>query len=82
MNGIFILINLKDKHITKDYNKYKITFDTNNNKEIINRIEHIEKTILHKINIVNKTPRLSIYEQFKNGHLKLNLSKNTINLIL
>jgi len=79
LNGIFLLINLKNKNITKDYNKYKIIFNVCENKDIIQRIELIEKTILHKINVVNKTPRLSIYEQFKNGHLKLNLNNDSYN---
>jgi hypothetical protein len=79
LNGIFLLINLKQKQISKDYNKYKIKFNITNNHDLIHRIELIEKTILHKINIVGKTPRLSIYEQFKNGHLKLNLSNDYFN---
>ena len=65
LNGIFLLINLKEKQIGRDYNKYKIKFNVDSNRDLIQRIELIEKTILHKINIVNKTPRLSIYEQFK-----------------
>ena len=79
LNGIFLFINLKQKQISKDYNKYKIQFNVNDNRDLVQRIELIEKTILHKINIIGKTPRLSIYEQFKNGHLKLNLNHDYFN---
>ena len=78
MNGIFFYVNLLNKKMIKDYNKFKITFDVSKNVEIVQKIELIEKTILHKINIINKTPRLSIYEQFKNGILKINLNNDNI----
>ena len=71
LNGIYLLLEFKNKLISKDYNKYKISFDTKQNIDIIHRIEQIEKSILHKINIVNKTPKLSVYDQCCLGYLKL-----------
>ena len=74
LNGIFFLINIKNKNIYKEYGKNKISFSVKENADIVSKIEQIEKTILHKVNINNKTPRLSIYEQFKNGILKINFN--------
>lgn len=79
LNGLFLHINLKNSYINNDNGKNKILFNTKENTEIINKIEQLEKTILHKINITNKTPRQSIYEQFKNGYLKLNSNNNSKN---
>ena len=76
LNGLFLNIDLKNKNIYKENGKNKISFNIKENIEIVSKIELIEKAILHKINIINKTPRLSIYEQFKNGSLKLNYSND------
>lgn len=79
MNGLFFKLDLEEIKIIKDYNKFKISFNVPLNIDIVQKIELIEKTILHKISITNKTPRLSIYEQFKNGLLKINLNNDILN---
>ena len=71
LNGIYILIKLNDIVCEKYYNKYKCSFDINNNRYTINRLKEIEENILNKINIKNKTPQYKIFEQIKNGNIKI-----------
>jgi hypothetical protein len=86
MNGIFLFINLNDIMFNKYYNKFKCSFNVNLNKDIINKIKIIEEQILQKINIKNKVPQYKIYEQMKNGGIKLyneiNEHNNNENFIL
>jgi uncharacterized membrane protein (UPF0182 family) len=86
MNGIFILIKLNDITYNKYYNKFKCNFNINLNKDTINKIKIIEEGILQKINIQNKMPQYKIYEQMKNGSIKLyneiNENDNNTNFIL
>ena len=78
LNGIYIIINLNEISCEKYYNKYKCSFDIFDNSYTINRLKDIEVNILNKINIKNKTPQYKIYEQIKNGNLKI-FNDNTIN---
>jgi hypothetical protein len=71
INGIFLLITLNDIVFCKYYNKYKCCFNANINKNVINEIKIIEEQLLNKINIKHKTPQCKIYEQMKNGCIKL-----------
>ena len=85
LNGIFILINLNDIYCEKYYNKYKCTFNTASHKELIDQIKTIEENILKKLNFKNKNPQYKIYEQFKNGNIKIFnevLQKNNVSFIL
>ena len=38
---------------------------------MIENIKFIEESILKNCNILNKTPQYKIYEQVKNGHIKI-----------
>ena len=73
LNGIYLLITLNDIVCEKYYNKYKCIFNINTleHKEIIEQFKTIEENILKIINIPNKIPQFKIYEQFKNGYIKL-----------
>ena len=71
INGVFLLVNLNDITFNKYYNKFKCNFNVNLNKDIIHEIKLIEEQILQKINIKNKIPQYKIYEQMKNGSIKL-----------
>lgn len=71
LNGIYILIKLNNVTSEKYYNKYKCNFDVLNHSDIIDNLKNIEKTILNKINILDKTPQFKIYEQVKNGNIKI-----------
>jgi hypothetical protein len=70
LNGIYLLIHINDITCDKYYNKYKCNFNTLHNKDIIENIKTIEENILKKIEI-KKVPQLKIYEQLRNGNIKL-----------
>ena len=71
LNGVYILIKLNDVMCEKYYNKYKCNFDVLTHADIINNIKIIEENILKKVNIKDKTPQCKIYEQLKNGNIKI-----------
>lgn len=71
LNGIYIYILINYNSVDKYYNKFKCTFDTNKYKYVIDQIQIIEEGILKKANIIGKNPQFKIYEQFKNGNLKI-----------
>jgi hypothetical protein len=79
LNGIYLLIYIKNVSYEKYYNKYKYNFNIISNTEIINNIFNIENTLLKKINIQNKTPVFKISEQLKNGNLKIFTNNDEIN---
>lgn len=73
LNGVYLLIQLKDISCDKYYNKYKCNFNINNHKDLIEEIKQLEETILHKFKTTfyNKQPEFKIYEQLKNGFIKI-----------
>ena len=71
LNGIYILIKLNDVVCDKYYNKYKCAFDVYNHIDIINNLKNIEENILKKVDIKDKLPQYKIYEQLKNGNIKI-----------
>ena len=71
LNGVYILIKLNDIVCEKYYNKYKCAFDILNHAEIVSNVKNIEENILKKINIKDKTSQCKIYEQLKNGNIKI-----------
>ncbi len=82
LNGIFLLFNLNIVSCEKSFNKYKCLFNKNSNAKEIHLLCNIEKELLDKINLPNKTPVYRIREQLVNGFIKLysdNLNKKTNN---
>jgi hypothetical protein len=71
LNGIYISININYTSVDKYYNKFKCAFDTNQYKDTIERIRIIEEGLLKKISIFGKTPQYKIYEQLRNGNIKV-----------
>lgn len=71
LNGVYLSICINQLTIEKYFNKYKCSFDINSHINIINKIRVIEEGILRKINIKGKTPQYKIYEQIKNGNIKI-----------
>jgi hypothetical protein len=71
LNGVYLSISINQLTIEKYFNKYKCSFDINSHINIINKIRVIEEGILRKINIKGKTPQYKIYEQIKNGNIKI-----------
>jgi hypothetical protein len=85
LNGINLFVSLNDISIEKYYNKYKCTFNIGNHKDLIDNIKNIEETLLKKVNIKNKIPQYKIYEQIRNGNIKIfsdNIDKLTNNLFM
>lgn len=71
LNGIYLLITLNDITCEKYYNKYKCMFNVLFHKDIIDSLKVIEEDILKKIDIKVKLPQYKIYDQIKNGNIKL-----------
>ena len=71
LNGIYLSININHLTIEKYYNKFKCSFDINLYKNLIESLQTIENNIIKKINIRGKIPQYKIYEQLKNGNIKL-----------
>jgi hypothetical protein len=71
LNGIYIGFNINNTSIDKYYNKYKCSFDTNQYKEFIDKLRSFEEGLIKKIGIIDKIPQYKIYEQFKNGNIKV-----------
>ena len=71
MNGIYLSIFFQNLIVEKYYNKYKCNFDVVMHKDIIDKLKQIEEDILNKLNIENKNPVHKIYEQVRNGNIKV-----------
>ena len=71
LNGIYLSINITHLTIEKYYNKFKCSFDINLYKNLIESLQTIENNIIKKINIRGKIPQYKIYEQLKNGNIKI-----------
>lgn len=71
LNGIYLLIPLNDVLCERYYTKYKCCFNVMRHKDIIDRVKSIEEELLKKINITSKIPQYKIFEQLKNGSLKI-----------
>ena len=71
LNGIYLLIPFKEVTCDPYFNKYKCNFNVNLHKDIIDSIKVIEENIIKKIDIKNKTPQYKLYEQLKNGNIKI-----------
>jgi hypothetical protein len=85
LNGIYIKLNISYLSIEKYYNKFKYTFDIIQFKDIIEKLRLIEENLLIKSNINGKIPLYKIYEQLKNGNIKVfseNFDKHNTILLL
>ena len=71
LNGIYLLITFNDISCEKYYTKYRCCFNVNTHIDIINNLKIIEENILKKYENINKLPQYKIYEQLRNGNLKI-----------
>jgi Zn-dependent M16 (insulinase) family peptidase len=71
LNGVHLFIKLNDILCEKYYNKYKCNFDIETHRDIIDNLKVIEENILKKLNVKEKIPQYKIYEQIKNGNIKI-----------
>ena len=85
LNGIYLLIILNDITCDRYYTKYRCNFNIAFHKELIDSLKIIEEDLLKKCEISDKIPQFKIYEQIKNGNLKIFSdigNKSTCSLIL
>jgi len=71
LNGIYLLITINDITCEKYYLKYRCTFNVSMHKDMIDNIKVIEEDILKKYEIKDKIVQFKIYEQLKNGNIKI-----------
>jgi len=71
LNGITLLVQLNDVYYEKYYNKYKCIFNIATHRDTIERIKVIEEGLLKNVNIRGKIPQYKIYEQLRNGNIKI-----------
>lgn len=71
LNGIYISISISDYTCEKYYDKYRCIFNTNTNRDMIDKLKIIEESIIHKLNLSPKIPQLKINEQLQNGNIKI-----------
>ena len=71
LNGIYLLIHINDIICEKYYLKYRCTFNVFMHKDMIDNVKMIEEDILKKYEIKDKIPQFKIYEQLKNGNIKI-----------
>ena len=70
-NGIYLLIKFNDSIVEKFYNKYKCSFDIDNQNGLLEKIKNIEEKLLNKIEAPGKTKQYKIYELIKSGNIKI-----------
>lgn len=76
-NGIFVLVNI-NKILYNNIKSFKIEFNHENNIDIINKINTLEKKILDLLNIKDKERQYKITEIFKSNNFKYTLNDNDI----
>ena len=91
LNGIYIVCNINNITIDFYFQKYKCSFNIDENSNFINKIDIFESEILNNIYFNNKNKKKVLTEQVKTGNIKLflehsnNIDNNNIdtnNIIL
>jgi len=81
LNGLFIKIKFNITNTEKYFNKFKCTYNIEDNKQIINNLVSIENNILQKYcYIENKIVKHKIYDQLYSGSIKL-FKENSLSTI-
>jgi hypothetical protein len=71
LNGIYLLVIFNDIICEKYYTKFRCIFTASLHKDIIDNLKIIEEDLLKKSEISHKIPQFKIYEQIKNGNIKI-----------
>jgi hypothetical protein len=71
LHGITLLISLQNVGIEKYYSKYKCSFNVETHRDLIEKMRQTEESVLRNARIVNKIPQFKIYDQFRNGNIKI-----------
>ena len=77
LNGIMITTPFVGFSVNKYFNKWRCNYQVEKNASLIEQLYIIEKEILQRVDIQNKTPCYKIYEQLSNGFIKIFLEENT-----
>ena len=77
LNSIYLTVPLNTINIDINYNKIKISFNTYDNNEIIEKIKNIEKNILKKIENYNKCIQTKIYDQLMSKNIIIYKNDNS-----
>jgi hypothetical protein len=77
-NGLHMCFTVTPIAVDKCYSKYKITFDRQLHKEMIDKLKIIEEDIIKQVGIEDKVPHYKITEQIKYGHLKLSVDDDVM----
>lgn len=81
MSGLYIKFHLESTQYENHFSKIKCNFSITKNDDLIKKIRDLEISIIEKFSIP-KIPQFTLYEQFKNGHIKLYNLKNLKNYFL
>ena len=81
LNGIYLLVNFNNIFIEQYFNKFRCSFNLDDNKEIVNKLRALEEEIISKAssNINNKISEFKLFEQLKTGVIKLFTENNRTN---
>jgi|UniRef100_A0A6C0AQJ4 uncharacterized CHY-type Zn-finger protein len=71
LNGIYIVITLNNITCEKYFSKYRCFFNILSHKDLLDKLQIIEESILGKYRTIDKIPQYKIYEQIKNGNIKI-----------
>ena len=71
LNGIYIVVTLNNITCEKYFSKYRCFFNILLHKDLLDKLQIIEENILSKYNPEHKIPQYKIYEQIKNGNIKI-----------
>ena len=85
LNSIILQFKIQTFNIEKYFNKYKYGFDLTKNMAVVTQLCQIEKDILEKVRLFNKTgwlqkrPTYKLSEQLFSGNIKLFLEQPITN---
>ena len=83
INGVNITFPITMKNIENHFkNKFSCYFNFDENRDVLDKIKKIEKGILDKININEKSIEYCITNQFKNGFIKIFNNKKDNNKVI
>ena len=71
LNGIYIVVTLNNITCEKYFSKYRCFFNILLHKDLLDKLQIMEENILSKYDGADKTPQYKIYEQIKNGNIKI-----------
>jgi len=81
MLGLYIKIIFQELQYEHYYNKIKCNFSLIKNNDLITQIRDLEINIINKFTI-SKIPQYTLYDQLKNGNIKIFNLKNLNNMFL